>query len=336
MLAELAKLGDIRPRSCLKLGPQAAVWAEVQGLWGRRTHRSAVRPLPMGLIKPSPVDPNISDMAALKDHLEALIRPQSSQPAWRRLPLPDLPRPTCLLLPDLCVRAAIIRLETLPARSEEQLALIRWRAAQEQLLPAAGIRVAFQVLTGGQVDGPTTVLAIAIRDAVLRQFESACEGVGLNPLEVDTVTLRLFNGWGLATGWFGRYEPADLLWVSVLDSGLTVLILHQGAPVYFRTKRLPQPAKSEFAPADWEQRIVEDVLASLASCADASPKAVPSRFILASDATDLHLLETLREKLALEGEELDWHLAEGVGWRAGNGHGGFAAVPAVAGVMGRM
>ncbi len=334
MLAELVKLREIRPRCCLKLGPQSLVWAEVRGLWGWRTHRSAVRPLPMGLVKPSPVDPNISDMSALRERLESLLRPQASHPIWRRLRLFGLPRSTCLLLPDLCVRAAIIRLERLPARSDEQAELIRWRAAQEQLLPVAGVRVAYQVLTGGHADGPTTVLAIAIRDSVLRQFESVCEGVGLHPLEVDTVTPRLFNCWGHATGWFRRYDPANFLWVSVLDSALTVLILHQGAPVYFRTKRLPQPSKPEGVPVDSEERIVEDVLASLESCADAFPKAVPSRFILASDANELRLLETLREELDLEGEELDWRLAEGVGWRAGNGQGGFATVPAVAGVMG--
>lgn len=335
MLAELARLGEIRPRCCLKLGPRAAVWAEVGGLWGRRTHHSAVRPLPAGLIKPSPVEPNISDVPALAQHLEALLRPVLVGGS-RRLPaLPRPPRTACLLLPDLCVRAAIIRLETLPARSEEREALIQWRAAQEQLLPVAGTRVAYHVLTDVRTDGPATVLTMAMRDAVLRQYESVCDAVGLNPLEVESVTTRLFNCWGRVTGWFRRHDPADLLWISVLDSGLTVLIIHQGAPVYFRAKRLPPPAKSESVPVDREDRIVEDVVASLESCADAYPKAVPSRFVLASDAADLHLLEALRGELGLEGEELDWRLAQRAGWGKGKGDGGFAVVPAVAGALGR-
>lgn len=335
MLAELARLGEIRPRCCLKLGPQAAVWAEAKGLWGRRTHHSAVRPLPAGLIKPSPVDPNIGDVPALAQHLEALLRPVVVG-GTRRLPaLPRPPRSTCLLLPDLCVRAAIIRLEKLPARAEEQEALIGWRAAQEQLLPVAGTRVAYHILTDVRADGPATVLTMAIREAVLRQYESVCDAVGLNPLEVESVTTRLFNCWGHVTGWFRRHDPSDLLWISVLDSGLTVLVIHQGAPVYFRAKRLPQPAKTESVPVNREEGIVDDVVASLASCADAFPKAIPSRFVLASDAGDLHLLEALRRELKLEGEELDWRLAQRAGWRTEKGDGGFAVVPAVAGVVGR-
>lgn len=336
MLAKLARFTEMRPQGCLKLGPTAAVWAETQGRWGRREQRCVVRPLPGGLIKPSPVDPNIDDMTSLKEQVQAMVTPEMVPQAPRRLVrLPRFPRSTSLLLPDLCVRAAIIQLDQLPSRSEERAALIQWRAAQEQLLPMGGTRVSYQVLGDAQADGPKAVLAVAIREPVLRQFESLCEEVGLLPIEVETVTFRLFNLWGEVTAWFGRPDTGDLLWVTVLDSGLTVLIVHNGLPVFFRTKLMPAACRSETDYKELGQRIMDEVVASIESCAGAVPQIALERLVLASDIQGLCLLETLKQELNIDGEELDWSLARQAGWTAENGQAGLETLCVVAGLMGR-
>lgn len=336
MLANLSRLTELRPQGCLKLGPASAVWAETRGWLGRTEQRCVVRPLPEGLIKPSPVDPNIDDMASLKEHIQAMVTPEIvPRPPRRLLRPPGFPRSTSLLLPDLCVRAAIIRLDQLPSRSEERAALIQWRTAQEQLLPVGGTRVSYQVLGDEQADGPKSVLAVAIREPVLRQYESLCEAVGLLPLQVEIGTFRLFNLWGQVTGWFGREETEDLLWVTVLDSGLTVLIVHGGAPVFVRTKLMPTACRSETDYQMLERKILDDVVASMESCSSAFPQAAPSRLVLASDVQGLNLLDRLTQELNLGGEELNWNLAKQVGWTTENGHPGLATLSAVAGLMGR-
>ncbi len=336
MLAKLSQLTEMRPQGCLKLGPTAAVWAENHGPWQRREQRCVFRSLPAGLIKPSPVDPNIDDMASLKEHVQAMVTPEVvPQPPRRLLRLPRFPRLTSLLLPDLCVRAAIIRLDELPSRSEERAALIQWRAAQEQLLPVGGTRVSYQVLGDAQADGPKSVLAVAIREPVLQQFETLCEEVGLLPLEVETVTFRLFNLWGQVTGWFGRQEAEDLLWVTVVDSGLTVMVVHEGTPVFFRTKLMPAACRLEADYQVLERRVVDEVLASMESCTAAYPQTAPVRLVLASDVQGLCLLETLTKELNMGGEELDWSLAQQVGWTTENGHPGLETLCAVAGLMRR-
>ena len=38
-----------------------------------------------------------------------------------------------------------------------------------------------------------TVLTVAIRETVIKQYEAVCEAVGLFPVEVDTATFRLCN-----------------------------------------------------------------------------------------------------------------------------------------------
>src|SRR5437870_11581293 len=123
-------LGFGPPRYSLKLGPRQAAWAARTTDWRGQPHvRSTVVDLPAGLLKPSPVEPNISDVEALKSCLHALIGiPVGGQaPGW----------PIALVLPDLCVRTVLLNVDTLPARSRERDALIRWRLEKEARSPAA-------------------------------------------------------------------------------------------------------------------------------------------------------------------------------------------------------
>src|SRR5207244_13405373 len=106
-------LGFGPPRYSLKLGPRQAAWAVRSRDWrGRPPLWSAVVDLPSVLLRPSPVEPNISDVEALKSCLHALIGiPVGRQtPCW----------PIALVLPDLCVRTVLLNVDTLPSRSSER------------------------------------------------------------------------------------------------------------------------------------------------------------------------------------------------------------------------
>ncbi|MGB4068923.1 MAG: hypothetical protein WBK08_12915, partial [Nitrospira sp.] len=117
-----------RPRHCLKIGAQSLAWGEAVRSWrGRYRYRCVLSPTPVGAIKLSPMDLNLTDMSALETRLRSLAGPSRDVRFAGRVWLPDVPRPIVLLLPDLSVRTTVLQLEQFPSQVEEQEALIRWR-----------------------------------------------------------------------------------------------------------------------------------------------------------------------------------------------------------------
>ena len=431
----------IHPRYCLKLGPTQAVLAEIRQGWvGTMIHQCWVRPLPKGLIRPSPVTPNMSDPAALGTQLRALTREQQGLPRKRTLTLLlNFPRPAVLVIPDLSVRPVLLSLDNLPSSHEEQAALVRWRLGQEQLFPLAGTKVVFQILSTGEgtKKGPYTILAIAMRESVLAQYEAACDAAGFFPVEVDTATFRLFNLWVrakdcpvllsldnlpssheeqaalvrwrlgqeqlfplagtkvvfqiLSTGEgtkkgpytilaiamresvLAQYEAAcdaagffpvevdtatfrlfnlwvrakvraktepldDLAWVSLLDGAMTVLIIRAGRVVYVRSKGwtagdLSGPLTG--LPGEGGNRAIRDMLASIEHCAETQPGLDIRRIILACDEPGSISIGQLRHQLDIDVEEVGWDQARGAGWHSTSKDTPSTGISAVAGLLGR-
>src|SRR2546427_252118 len=211
-------LGFGPPRYSLKLGPRQAAWAVRSRDWRGRPHLwSAVVDLPSVLLRPSPVEPNISDVDALKSCLHALIGIQVGRqaPCW----------PSALVLTDLCVRTVLLHVDTLLARSSERDALIRWRLEKEASFPVASARVVSQVV------GPHSVLVAMMGESVMRQYETVCDDLGLVLVSVTATSLLLHN---FARASFPGEEPTG--WVSILDEGFTFMVHQAGRPVFVRTK----------------------------------------------------------------------------------------------------
>ena len=229
-----------RPRHCLKIGPQALAWGEAIRTWrGRYHYRCALSPAPPEAIKLSPMDLNLTDMPAVESCLRSLAGPKRDCGVAGRVWQSEAPCPIVLLLPDLSVRATVLQLEQFPVQAEEQEALIRWRLGQEQLLPLAGAKIVWQGFPshGARNEPSHVVLAVAIQEAILKQYESLCESVGLLPQEIGVTSFRLFNLWMKTAG--GRKRLGrDLLWVSVSDGGLTCFVMQEGRLAFVRTKLL--------------------------------------------------------------------------------------------------
>ena len=246
------------------------------------------------------------------------------------------PRPIVLLLPDLSVRATVLQLEQLPAQAEEQEALIRWRLGQEQLLPLAGAKIVWQGFPshGAGDERSHAVLVVAIQEAILKQYESLCESVGLLPQEVGVTSFRLFNLWLKAAG--GRKRLGrDLLWVSVSDGGLTCFVMQEGRLVFVRTKLLSaEGLQGEEDPGgDLVDKIVEECAASLRACREHHPGLNVTEIVLASDSPFPTLEQALNSELGLSTERLDWEAVERLGWTHDGGSTSWATLPVVAGVM---
>jgi hypothetical protein len=268
-----------RPRRALKLGPTQAAWVDLSKHWwggGRRTLRQI--DLPPNLLRPSPVERNIGDPDALAAQLRTLIG-SNRRRAWS-------PRPIVLILPDLCVRASLMELATLPADLTERDALIRWRLNKEAFFPMAGARLVSQVV------GPKTVLAVVIRDAVLLQYEELCETLALAPVEVDVSSFRLCNLF------VSLIPPLDTAaWLSLLDGGFSLVIFHHGRPAFIRTK-IHSPDRPE--------GVIQDLKSSFAFFTEKHTQAEVRRLILFSEEPQAELTRLANAELGLEVLQADW------------------------------
>lgn len=312
-----------RPQRCLKIGAEELVWVHARSRWGRRRpHRCSVRPLAPGQIRLSPMEPNLIDESAVETAVRELIAPPRFMRVLRGDRFSRVPRPITLLLPDLCVRTVVFRLDRIPAKRSERDALIRWRFGQDHLFPLNGATVCHQLLPSldprskGQ---GATVLAVAIQDAVRRQYEGLCQAVGLVPIDVTTPSFQLCNVWLASQDQATPARPvADFLWLSLLDRTFTLCAFHRGQPVFTRSKLLgPTGAGGLDRRLDAEQLewIASECEASLRLYEEQGVPGQPSRLVVVADEGSETLQAGLQERLSLEVVSFDWTVCEPMRWR---------------------
>jgi hypothetical protein len=326
-----------RPRYCLKIGAQTLAWGEATRTWrGRYRYRCAVSPMPTGAIKLSPMDLNVADMSTAESRLRSLTGSTRDIGFAGSVWLSDVPRPIVLLLSDLSVRATLLQLEQFPAQLEEQEALIRWRLGQAQLLPLSGAKVVWQGFPSYGIgkERSHVVLAVAIQETILKQYESLCESVGLLPQEVGVTSFRLFNLW-LKAGGSRKRLGRDLLWVSVSDGGLTCFVIEEGRLAFVRTKLLSAQGlqDEEDLGRDMADNIVEECAASLRACREYHPDLNVTEIVFVGDHPFPTIEQALNKELGLSTERLDWEAIERMGWTHDGGNTSWATLPVVAGVM---
>ena len=328
-----------RPQYCLKIGAHDLAWAEVHRNWrGRPRYQCVVSALPEGILRLSPLEQNVVSPHELESHIRAIAGSATTQ-APGRSSTPGVPRAATVILPDLAVRLAVVRLQDLPWSSDERDALVRWRLGQEQLLSLSGAKVFSQVLSepGVSGDGPCTVLAVVVQEAVLAQYEAVCEAAGLIPQEVDVASLRLFNLWSHGA-WRTAGSPADFLWVNATEGGVTAFIFHKGVLVFLRSKLQGGVGSSGIWPAGSEQlginRIVQECADSIYACQQQTPElAISQTILIADEALGPGLRQQLEKGFGVPVQELDWERVQQVGGGRITGPRTSAAMPAIAGVV---
>ncbi|MEO5863452.1 MAG: hypothetical protein ABIQ79_00220 [Nitrospiraceae bacterium] len=325
------------PRHCLKIGAQTLAWGESVHTWRwRYRYRCVFSPAPAGAIKLSPMDLNLTDVPAVESCLRSLVGPSRAIRFAGRVWQSDVPRSIVLLLPDLSVRATVLQLEQFPAQAEEQEALIRWRLGQEQLLPLSEAKIAWQGFPsyGTRDERSQVVLAVVIQEAILKQYESLCESLGLLTQEIGVTSFRLFNLWLKAAG--GRKRLGrDLLWISVSDGGLTCFVMQKGRVAFVRTKLLSARGlqDEEDLGRDLVDNIVEECAASLRVCREHYPGLNVTEIVFAGDSPFPTIEQALHRELGLSTERLDWDAVERAGWTHDGGSTSWATLPVVAGVI---
>jgi len=159
-----------------------------------------------------------------------------------------------LLLPDGAVRAAILSFESLPEDAEEAEALIRWRMKDKLPYNADEARTTFQVLD--QAPGHLEILAIAMRNAVIAEYESAFAGLNGAAVLVLPATVALLP-------LLPETEARGQLLMHVCGNWLTAVGVMGGRPCVWRTRELdPRDA------ANYAREIASEAVRVLASAQD--------------------------------------------------------------------
>jgi hypothetical protein len=290
-------------------------------------------PVPDGVVKPSPTDQNLSELSTLGDRIRALAGPDPEVRIAGWSLLSDIPRPIGLILPDAAVRAVVLHLDQLPSNCDERDALVRWRLGQEQLFPLSGAKVVSQVFHGlpGNESRTHTVLAVAIQESVLNQYESLCESVGLIPQHVSITSLRLFDLWRRVSGG-SNWQRRDFLWANVSDRALTTMVFQRGQLLFYRCKLLGSDATAVTAKTDMLEKIVEECGASLDACQQRHSSAIIKEAVLCADGDRSALQAQVEAGLDLSVEQLGWGSVEALGWVTKGSHRSITALAAMAGV----
>ncbi len=323
-----------RPQRCLKFGTDSLAWAESEQSWhGRRRRKCVMSPLPNGMISPSPMELNVSDVPALADRVRTVTNAEGAYRVPAGATRSAFPRPITVLLPDTAVRATVLHFGQLPARPEERESLIRWRLGQEQLLPLNGARMVFQVFQGQEADGSAayTALTVSIQESVLQQYESLCESLGLIPYDVGITSLRLLDLWTRVTnGSEGRRR--NVLWVNVADRSLTTIVCRRARPLFYRCKLLGEDVSDALSDPDVLNRVLEECGASLEVCRQRHPSLTIEHAVICAEGEVVALQEHIERELRLSVERLDWKAVETLGWVANGTSRGMASLAALAGL----
>lgn len=240
-----------RPRLACELRPEGIVAARGTSPDGTLT-ALAQAPLPPGALLPSLKAGNLPDRQAVLVALRRSLDTLAGRGA-------DRSRFLTLIVPDLCVRVLLLDFDTLPSRLSEALPIVRFRL--KKLLPfdVDHALVSFQVMRSER--NLLRVLAVAIPNEVLAEYESLVLEAGLQPGVVLPSTLAALAGLDVA-------EPTALVLNSAAGC-LTTAIVSAGTILLHRTIDTAQTAPEELTAA---QQLSADLLTAgaLASQADAA------------------------------------------------------------------
>jgi Tfp pilus assembly PilM family ATPase len=95
------------------------------------------------------------------------------------------------LLPDVAARVSLVRFERVPARQEDLEQLVRWQLRKSAPFPID--EAVLSLSRGGARDAAGEFVAVIARRAVVRDYETLCEELGMQPGLVDLSTFGVLN-----------------------------------------------------------------------------------------------------------------------------------------------
>jgi type IV pilus assembly protein PilM len=163
--------------------------------------------LPPGVIAPSPVKENILDPAAFAEAVRKLTPPGNGR---RR-------RATALILPDNCIRIAVLDFDTFPEKEEERRPLINFR-----LRKSVPFEIDEAALSYFPQAGKKVLVALAPSE-IVAHYEAAFRSAGLHPGLVTVSSLAMLDLLPAAGSLvLAHYSPGALTVIAQSDGVVTI------------------------------------------------------------------------------------------------------------------
>lgn len=230
----------------LEIAPDGLTLVRTHGR-GRRRIVTDVRtqPLPPGVVSVSPVEPNIADPAEFGRAVRALTQ-------GRRV------GPVGVALPDALARVALFDVARLPPQPIDMARLVRWHLEKTFSVDLPSARFVHQRFRRPDGESGHRVVASAIEEAVVAQYETVLIQEGLEPRVLDLASFHRFN---LYRSHMARLTEPDhhFIFLTITNAALTLMIVDAGTPAYLRIKGTRRP----FAGPEAVSRILDEVELSL-------------------------------------------------------------------------
>ncbi|HTV05013.1 MAG TPA: hypothetical protein VME86_06555 [Acidobacteriaceae bacterium] len=161
----LSPSNSLRPALACEITPEGVLAA-------RHTAGSdavlAFAPLALGVVQPGVSEPNLTDPEAVT----AALRKALDDVAARE-------RSLTLVVPDSAVRVYILDFDSLPAKAQEALPIVRFRLRKLAPFDVEDASVSYQILR--QSSGQTRVIVAVMPAAIRAEYEGAVRGAGYEP-----------------------------------------------------------------------------------------------------------------------------------------------------------
>jgi type IV pilus assembly protein PilM len=186
-----------------------------------------------------------------------------------------------MVLPDACTRVHILDFDTLPAKPQEILPLVRFRLRRMLPFDADAAAVSYQLLNSSPVvkkDAPVQVIAAAMPAEVREEIESMMRGIQREPGVLLPATLAAMAA---------LPDTGSHLLVHTEQDSMTTAITHNGELLLYRTTDRANTDPGEMAQA---------VLVAAAYYEDTLHQPLQEVWVAGLESTD-----ALRQHLAADG-----------------------------------
>jgi type IV pilus assembly protein PilM len=203
----------LRPRLACEITPEGVIAARQQ----KEEQTMSFAPLQAGIVQPGLATPNFSDPA----RVVAALRQALDEIAARE-------RQLTLVVPDAAVRVLTLDFDSLPAKAQEALPIVRFRLRKLMPFEMDDAAVSYQAMR--QEREQTHVLVTAMPGAVRAEYEDAVRAAGYEPGVVLSSTLASLAA--LTNSDAALVVNRSRLWLTTAIASGDELLLH-------RTMELP-------------------------------------------------------------------------------------------------
>jgi type IV pilus assembly protein PilM len=185
------------------------------------------RPLESGVVSVSPLRDNITDPDKLAGAVHSMVPPNGSRKR----------RDAALILPDACVRVAVLDFDSFPSDAKEQLSLVQFRMKKSVPYDVESAMLSYQAQTGGNGKKIDVVVAVAPLEIISR-YEAPFRAAAIEP---GFVTLSALASLELI------HETGTVVVAKLSGRMLTILVVCSGVLKLVRSLELTNPGIPEIA-----------------------------------------------------------------------------------------